>query len=80
MPETKPVTTGSQQSVEIKPAKGRPFLQWVGKQPLQRVTAYPAQLVETFSLQPNPLNSPFPSGKGDGGIGPETNPADWPAA
>ncbi len=26
----------------------RPMLQWVGKKPLSRVTAFPAQLVETF--------------------------------
>ena len=37
--------------IEIKPAKGRPFLHWVGKQPLQRVTAFPAQLVEAISAE-----------------------------
>jgi DNA modification methylase len=36
-------------NVTIKQAKGRPWLQWVGKQPLRRVTAFPAQLVETFA-------------------------------
>lgn len=36
-------------TVQIKPAKGRPMLTWVGKRPLRNVTAYPAQLVETFS-------------------------------
>jgi len=35
--------------VEIKPAKGRPMLTWVGKKPLRYATAYPAQLVETFN-------------------------------
>jgi DNA modification methylase len=35
--------------VEIKPAKGRPMLSWVGKKPLRDVIAYPAQLVETFA-------------------------------
>jgi DNA modification methylase len=35
--------------VEIKPAKGRPMLTWVGKRPLRQVTAFPAQLIETFS-------------------------------
>ena len=35
-------------SVEIKPAKERPMPTWVGKQPFSRVTAFPAQLVETF--------------------------------
>ncbi len=34
--------------VEIKPAKGRPMLTWVGKKPLRYAIAYPAQLVETF--------------------------------
>jgi len=34
--------------VKIGAAKGRPMLQWVGKKPLNRVTAFPAQLVETF--------------------------------
>lgn len=35
-------------SIEITPAKGRPMLTWVGKRPLSRVTAFPAQHVETF--------------------------------
>lgn len=34
--------------VEIREARGRPMLIWVGKRPLRRVTAFPAQLVETF--------------------------------
>jgi hypothetical protein len=34
--------------VKLTPAKGRPMLQWVGKKPLSRVTAFPAQLAETF--------------------------------
>ena len=37
--------------VEIKPAKGRPMLTWVGKRPLRHVTAFPAQLVEVFEPQ-----------------------------
>jgi adenine-specific DNA-methyltransferase len=41
MPESK--------TVEIKPAKGRPMLTWVGKRSLRNVLAYPAQLVETYS-------------------------------
>lgn len=32
--------------VGISPAKGRPMLTWVGKRPLSRVTAFPAQPVE----------------------------------
>ena len=35
--------------VAIKPARGRPMLSWVGKRPLRRVTAYPAQLVESYA-------------------------------
>lgn len=38
-----------EQNVEIGEAKGRPMLQWVGKRPLDYVTAYPAQLTETFN-------------------------------
>lgn len=34
--------------VKLTAAKGRPMLQWVGKKPLSRVTAFPAQLVESF--------------------------------
>ncbi len=34
--------------VKLSAAKGRPMLQWVGKKPLSRVTAFPAQLAETF--------------------------------
>jgi len=38
--------------VTIAKAKGRPMLTWVGKKPLARVTAYPAQAIEQFSAQP----------------------------
>jgi len=34
--------------VEIKVAKGRPMLTWVGKKPLRQVIAFPAQKVEVF--------------------------------
>jgi len=37
-----------QSEVKVQPAKGRPMLQWVGKRPLTRVPAYPAQHIETF--------------------------------
>jgi DNA modification methylase len=51
-PVAKPVAAepGTPKATEVKlgPAKGRPMLQWVGKRPLSRVTAFPAQLVETF--------------------------------
>ena len=42
--------------VEIKPAKGRPMLTWVGKKPLRHAIAYPAQLVETFNAQSKIVN------------------------
>jgi adenine-specific DNA-methyltransferase len=42
----------SETRVEIKPAKGRPMLTWVGKKPLRHATAYPAQLIESFNAQP----------------------------
>lgn len=38
--------------IEIKQAKGRPMLTWVGKHPLRYVTAFPAQKIESF----NPVN------------------------
>jgi DNA modification methylase len=37
--------------IEIKPAKGRPMLTWVGKKPLRHAIAYPAQLIEAFNPQ-----------------------------
>jgi len=40
-------------TVKLTPAKGRPMLQWVGKHPLERVTAFPAQLVERFAAAPD---------------------------
>ena len=36
------------QTVQIAEAKGRPMLHWVGKHPLDHVTAFPAQLMERF--------------------------------
>lgn len=33
--------------LKVQPAKGRPMLSWVGKKPLNRVPAYPAQHIET---------------------------------
>lgn len=35
--------------VKVGRAKGRPMLSWVGKKPLGRVTAFPAQHIERFS-------------------------------
>jgi len=37
------------QKVKVAEAKGRPMLHWVGKKPLDYVTVFPAQLVETFN-------------------------------
>ncbi len=53
-------------AVEIKPAKGRPMLTWVGKRPLRYVAAFPAQLVETFSALPPSPDGKAPSGEGPG--------------
>jgi hypothetical protein len=41
----------TEQSVKISKAKGRPMLSWVGKKPLTSVKAYPAQHVESFSVE-----------------------------
>lgn len=35
-------------TVTISPVKGRPMLSWIGKKPLTKVTAFPAQKIETF--------------------------------
>ncbi|MBI4811343.1 MAG: hypothetical protein HY800_07895 [Ignavibacteriales bacterium] len=40
-------------TVNVTSAKGRPMLTWVGKRPLTQVTAFPAQLVETFDPEGN---------------------------
>jgi len=34
--------------ISISPPRGRPFLSWVGKKPLDFIKAFPAQLVEVF--------------------------------
>jgi DNA modification methylase len=57
--------------IEIKPAKGRPMLTWVGKKPLRHAIAYPAQLIESFNL-------PSPRGRGAGGEGWLDWPKDFP--
>jgi hypothetical protein len=36
-------------TVQIAEAKGRRMLYWLGKRSLDHVTAFPAQLVETFN-------------------------------
>lgn len=46
--------------VTVAKAKGRPMLTWVGKKPLARVKAYPAQAVERFDAtggKPLPLQA-----------------------
>lgn len=46
--------------VAVAKAKGRPMLTWVGKKPLARVKAYPAQAVERFDAtggKPLPLQA-----------------------
>lgn len=53
--------------VPIARAKGRPMLTWVGKRPLDRVTAFPAQLVERFE----PTGAEAAAKKGEW--------RDWPA-
>lgn len=42
-----------EEKIKIIPAKGRPMLRWVGKEPLDYVKGFPAQLVEVF----DPLNT-----------------------
>lgn len=43
--------------MKITPVKGRPMLHWVGKRPIDTVTTYPAQLVETYNVE-NPEKEP----------------------
>jgi len=54
----------SNSKTKISAPKGRPMLNWVGKQPLDYIKSFPAQLVETF----NPIKSPLGRGvtEGDG--------------
>jgi len=57
------------QAVQVAEARGRPMLHWVGKRPLDYVTAFPAQLVETFNPTGENLPSPdFGGGAGGGGL------------
>lgn len=44
--------------IKITAAKGRPMLTWVGKRPLSRVTAFPAQHIETFAPSHSELKTP----------------------
>lgn len=54
--------------MKIAAAKGRPMLTWVGKRPLERVTAFPAQHVETFD----------PSGAATDAASADARWEDWP--
>lgn len=53
--------------INVAKAKGRPMLTWVGKKPLVRVVAYPAQTIERFDAT-NPKKSPLQ----------EADWSDWP--
>lgn len=59
--------TKKSRDVTIAKAKGRPMLTWVGKKPLARVTAFPAQAIERFEL-------PAPADAASGGC----DWSDWP--
>ena len=43
--------------MKIKPVKGRPMLDWVGKRPIDTISNYPAQLVDTYNVE-NPEKEP----------------------
>ena len=43
--------------MKIKPVKGRPMLHWVGKRPIDTISNYPAQLIETCNAK-NPEKEP----------------------
>jgi DNA modification methylase len=47
--QAKTKTKNKPTDVTVGRAKGRPMLSWVGKKPLGRVTAFPAQHIERFS-------------------------------
>ena len=43
--------------MKIKPVKGRPMLHWVGKRPIDTISNYPAQLMDTYDVE-NPEKEP----------------------
>ena len=51
--------------MKIKPVKGRPMLHWVGKRPIDTVSNYPAQLIDTYNVD-NPQKEPTYEGFKDG--------------
>lgn len=60
--------------ISIRKAKGRPLLTWVGKKPLTRVTAFPAQLIERFATDPHRKGG----GVAQNEIEPQAIWDDWP--
>ena len=51
--------------MKIKPVKGRPMLHWVGKRPIDTISNYPAQLIDTYNVE-NPEKEPTYNGFKDG--------------
>jgi DNA modification methylase len=47
--------------MKIAEVKGRPMLQWIGKQPLETVKSFPSQLVEKFNIDEAPQVPTFES-------------------
>ena len=43
--------------MKIKPVKGRPMLDWVGKRPIDTISNYPAQLIDSYNVE-NPEKEP----------------------
>ena len=43
--------------MKIKPVKGRPMLHWVGKRPIDTISNYPAQLIDSYNVE-NPDKEP----------------------
>ncbi|MDP3580766.1 MAG: DNA methyltransferase, partial [Ignavibacteria bacterium] len=56
----------SNSKTKISAPKGRPMLNWVGKQPLDYIKSFPAQLVETFNPLASPRTEPVPLAGGEG--------------
>ena len=48
MGRIKQMADSKNKNVKISKAKGRPMLTWVGKRPLSKVKAYPAQHIESL--------------------------------
>jgi DNA modification methylase len=62
--------TETTQDVSISKARGRPMLTWVGKRPIGRVTAYPAQKIERFAVGDD--------GATASALNPSADWSDWP--